>query len=89
MQRFAVNLSYEIQYDADTALPGIEKFYSKDELRQPIYSVSFDEYWANSEEEALREAVRLLFNEVCENKLCAHGKVRILDTYVEEREVRK
>ena len=89
MQKYVVDISYEIQYDADTALPGIEKFYSKDELRQPIYSVSFDEYWANSEDEARREAVRMLFKDVCENKLCAHGKVRILDTYVDEREVRK
>ena len=89
MKRYTVDLSYVIQYDEKSALPGIENLYSKGELKEPVYSCGWDYYWAQDEKDALNQAVKKLFDDVFENRLCEHGSVRILKSRVVERSAEK
>ena len=89
MKKYTVDLSYVIEYDENSALPGIEKFYTKEELAKPLYSCGWDYYWAYDEKDALNQAVKKLFEDVYENRLCEHGKVKILNSRVVEREAQK
>lgn len=68
--KYKVEVRYRYKYDVSTALPGIESFFSKEELAEERVCSDWDYVFTESAQEAIAVFTKRIVRQTEENKLC-------------------